>query len=143
MELIQIILFASALLIILNQYNKINTITCVVVALLVLYMNKLISNENTYVYEKFGDSSESSVDSKVSSVHTSGKNHSIFDEDMFSDVQVFDNKLVGNEITEIGIKNCLRRCKGICTEYGITGRGLCYPSNWTILPRTNSDGSSN
>ena len=143
MELIQIILFASVLLIILNQYNKINTITCVVVALCALYMHKLISNENTSAYEKFGDSSKGSVDSEVSSVNTAGKDHSIFDEDLFSDVEVFDNKLVGNEIIEIGIKNCLRHCKGICTEYGITGRGLCFPSNWTTRPRTNSDSGSN
>lgn len=133
MTLIEIILLSSALLIVLNKYNKINIITCCVVILCVLLLHTLISGNNTE--EGFGSSG--------GIANTSGTDNSIFDQDMFSDVKVFDTKLVDNEVAETGIQICLRKCEGVCTEYGVSGRGLCYPSNWTPQPTSIDASGSN
>lgn len=126
MTFIEIILLSSALLIVLSKYNKINIITCCMVILCVLLLHTLISGNNTE--EGFG---------------SSGTDNSIFDQDMFSDVKVFDTKLVDNEVAETGIQICLRKCEGVCTEYGVSGRGLCYPSNWTPQPTSIDASGSN
>ena len=135
MEFIEIILLSSIFLVVLNKYNKIDMITCFVVILSALFVHNIISTNNTQ--ERFENSSSGKV------VNTSGTDHSIFDQDMFSDVKVFDTKLVDNEVAETGIQICLQKCEGFCTEYGVSGRGLCYPYNWTPQPRSIDTSGSN
>lgn len=55
------------------------------------------------------------------------KNYSIFNDDLFSDVEVFDSVIEGNTVKEVGIENCLNKCDGSCVEFGYSGRGICFP----------------
>jgi len=147
MALTEIILGAICIIIALSLYNKICITTCILAMLCGVFIYKQFSygSDNTYIPEVFeGSVSGTDASSSGSRVNTSGGEHfssssrvntsrgehSIFDEDMFSDIQVFDNKLVDNEVMEVGLENCIKNCEGVCIGHGISGRGLCFPSNW-------------
>ena len=50
------------------------------------------------------------------------------DGQLFSDVILYkgDNTLEG----ELGLEKCIKKCKGMCVEYGITGDAYCYPEEY-------------
>ena len=50
------------------------------------------------------------------------------DGELFSDVILYkgDNTLEG----ELGLEKCIKKCKGMCVEYGITGDAYCYPEEY-------------
>ncbi len=50
------------------------------------------------------------------------------DGQLFQDVILYkgDNTLEG----EIGLEKCIKKCKGMCVEYGMTGDSYCYPENY-------------
>jgi hypothetical protein len=97
-----------------------------VLFVVVLYLFKNNNNESKTI-DNFGNVStiidETSGENKVT------KNYSIFNENLFSDVEVFDTVIEGNTIKEIGINNCLTNCNGTCAELGYSGRGICFPDS--------------
>ncbi len=50
------------------------------------------------------------------------------DGQLFQDVILYkgDNTLEG----ELGLEKCIKKCKGMCVEYGITGDAYCYPEDY-------------
>jgi hypothetical protein len=50
------------------------------------------------------------------------------DGELFSDVILYkgDNTLEG----ELGLEKCIKKCKGMCVEYGMTGDSYCYPEEY-------------
>ncbi len=50
------------------------------------------------------------------------------DGQLFEDVLLYqgDNTLEG----ELGLEKCIKKCKGMCVEYGMTGDAYCYPENY-------------
>jgi hypothetical protein len=61
---------------------------------------------------------------------------SIFSDPMFSDIEKYMNTINNkNKVIESGVEKCLKNCEGNCIEYGVTGIGICFPSNW-IAPTT-------
>ncbi len=50
------------------------------------------------------------------------------DGQLFEDVILYkgDNTLEG----ELGLEKCIKKCKGMCVEYGMTGDAFCYPENY-------------
>ncbi len=51
------------------------------------------------------------------------------DGQLFEDVILYkgDNTLEG----ELGLEKCIKKCKGMCVEYGMTGDSYCYPEEYT------------
>lgn len=50
----------------------------------------------------------------------------ITDDVLFDDVTMIhgDGTLTG----ELGLEKCIKTCKGMCVEYGVTGDAFCFPS---------------
>ncbi len=50
------------------------------------------------------------------------------DGQLFEDVLLYksDNSLEG----KLGLEKCIKKCKGMCVEYGMTGDAYCYPENY-------------
>jgi hypothetical protein len=50
------------------------------------------------------------------------------DGQLFEDVILYkgDNTLEG----ELGLEKCIKKCKGMCVEYGMTGDSYCYPEEY-------------
>jgi hypothetical protein len=50
----------------------------------------------------------------------------ITDDTLFDDVTMIrgDGTLTG----ELGLEKCIKTCKGMCVEYGVTGDAFCFPS---------------
>jgi hypothetical protein len=50
---------------------------------------------------------------------------------LFSDVTLYnnDNKLDG----VLGLEKCIKNCKGMCVEYGMTGDAYCFPKEYTSV----------
>jgi hypothetical protein len=48
-----------------------------------------------------------------------------FEDTLFSDVVFYESENVIDGI--LGLENCMKRCKGVCVEYGVSGDALCYP----------------
>ena len=50
------------------------------------------------------------------------------DGQLFEDVLLYkgDNTLEG----ELGLEKCIKKCKGMCVEYGMTGDAYCYPEDY-------------
>jgi hypothetical protein len=50
------------------------------------------------------------------------------DGQLFEDVLLYkgDNTLEG----ELGLEKCIKKCKGMCVEYGMTGDSYCYPEEY-------------
>ena len=46
--------------------------------------------------------------------------------DPFQSAIPYDNTLVDNEVSELGIDKCLAKCKGCCVEFGYTGSAYCF-----------------
>jgi hypothetical protein len=48
-----------------------------------------------------------------------------FDDVLFSDVLLYES----NNVTDgmMGIEKCMKQCKGVCVEYGVSGDAFCYP----------------
>lgn len=62
--------------------------------------------------------------------------NSIFTDPMFSDIIKYMSTINdNNEVVESGVEKCLKNCEGNCIEYGFTGVGICFPSNW-VTPTT-------
>ena len=53
------------------------------------------------------------------------------DGQLFSDVIMYKNDPVLDG--EIGVEKCIRQCKGMCVEYGITGDCFCFPTNYAEI----------
>lgn len=139
----EITLGTICIIIALTIYDKIRITTCMLIILCIVLAHKHFSySDNIYTPEIFEGSVSGNDTNSGSGVDTSGGDHSIFDEDMFSDVQVFDNKLIDNEVVEVGLENCIKNCEGVCIGHGISGRGLCFPSNWLPAPKNYDDGSN-
>lgn len=53
------------------------------------------------------------------------------DGQLFEDVIMYknDNKLDG----EIGVEKCIKKCKGMCVEYGVSGESFCYPKDYAPI----------
>lgn len=56
------------------------------------------------------------------------KNISYIDDELFSDVLLFNNS-----DTELGIIQCMKSNCGYCVEYGVTGNALCFPKYRQII----------
>ena len=98
----------------------------ILLALFVVVLYLFINNNNTSNgIDHFGN--ESNIIDETSGENKITKNYSIFNDDLFSDIEVFDSVIEGNTVKEIGINNCLRKCNGTCTEFGYTARGICFP----------------
>ena len=47
--------------------------------------------------------------------------------------QLFDNVImyIGDKTVqgELGLEKCIKKCDGMCVEYGMTGDAFCFPKN--------------
>ena len=52
---------------------------------------------------------------------------------LFSDVIFYegDHTLIG----ELGLEKCIQKCKGMCVEYGNTGDGHCFPTEYADITK--------
>jgi len=52
---------------------------------------------------------------------------------LFSDVKMYisDNNLNG----ELGLEKCIKVCKGMCVEYGITNDAYCFPEEYAEVKK--------
>jgi len=103
-----------------------NILILLALFVIVLYLFKNNNNDSKTI-DHFGN--ESSIIDETSGENKVTKNYSIFNDSLFSDIEVFDSVIEGNTIKEIGINNCLNNCNGTCTEFGYSGKGICFPDS--------------
>jgi len=52
----------------------------------------------------------------------------ILNDPLFEDVTLYNNTYDENEnIIEIGMIDCIKKCKGNCVEFGVLGYAYCFP----------------
>ena len=49
------------------------------------------------------------------------------DSDIYKDLKKYENTLVDNEVSELGIDKCLKDADCTCVEFGYTGIAYCFP----------------
>jgi hypothetical protein len=122
-----VILFLLCLLCIIFYYNH--------------YVNINMNICNRYSNENFTESDMPNgyvfiTDYTSEDFLDNSDNFSIFSDPMFSDIQQYSNTInEKNIVVESGVEKCIKNCEGNCIEYGYTGIGICFPSNW-IAPTT-------
>ena len=48
---------------------------------------------------------------------------------LFEDVNLYESEPVVDG--EYGLEKCIKNCKGMCVEFGITGDAYCFPKKYT------------
>jgi hypothetical protein len=52
----------------------------------------------------------------------------LVDDDLFRDVVVYENDTDPYaQGGKIGLEKCISECNGNCIEFGVTGKGICFP----------------
>jgi len=52
--------------------------------------------------------------------------------ELFRDVIMYKND--GTLLGELGLEKCIKKCDGMCVEFGQTGEAFCFPKNYLERP---------
>lgn len=50
---------------------------------------------------------------------------------LFEDVNLYESEPVVDG--ELGLEKCIKNCKGMCVEFGMTGDAYCFPSEYADI----------
>lgn len=50
---------------------------------------------------------------------------------LFQDVNLYESEHVVDG--ELGLEKCIKKCKGMCVEFGMTGDAYCFPSDYADI----------
>lgn len=126
-----------------------NYYVAIVLGLLLMYYN---TRDNLYLYisylyiayivamypfhtliygtgvEGFGSAESESESDDIEYSSSLFTSDGLLNEDVFGDVIIHENDVDSdNNLTQTGIHKCIAECDGNCVEFGVTGKGLCFP----------------
>lgn len=52
---------------------------------------------------------------------------------LFEDVNLYESEPVVDG--ELGLEKCIKNCKGMCVEFGMTGDAYCFPSEYADISK--------
>ncbi len=52
---------------------------------------------------------------------------------LFEDVNLYQSEPVVDG--ELGLEKCIKKCKGMCVEFGMTGDAYCFPSDYADISK--------
>jgi hypothetical protein len=52
---------------------------------------------------------------------------------LFEDVNLYQSEPVVDG--ELGLEKCIKNCKGMCVEFGMTGDAYCFPSDYADISK--------
>jgi hypothetical protein len=103
-------------------------ILVIILILLILYLLKNYSElKNMEHYTILKNDNTQILSSTLPNVNTRQGTDPL-DGQLFEDVLLYqgDNTLEG----DLGLEKCIKKCKGMCVEYGMTGDAYCYPEEY-------------
>lgn len=84
----------------------------------------------TFPVSETQDSLNFITDYESETFDDSGGQFSIFSDPMFEDITKYMSDIdEKNRVIKTGVEKCLKNCDGHCMEYGMTGVGICFPSD--------------
>ena len=88
----------------------------ILIILLILIFILLINKKENYTYDDKNKKSNGII-----------QGSDILQGQLFDDVIMYigDKTLQG----ELGLEKCIKKCDGMCVEYGMTGDAFCFPKN--------------
>lgn len=102
-----------------------NIYIILIIVLLIIIL--LISNKNEYFEIIKANSDMSKFSSKLSQKGIKQGSDAL-DGMLFEDVNLYQSEAVIDG--ELGLEKCIKNCKGMCVEFGMTGDAYCFPSNY-------------
>jgi len=52
---------------------------------------------------------------------------------LFEDVNMYESE--HNVDGELGLEKCIKKCKGMCVEFGMTGDAYCFPQDYADISK--------
>lgn len=92
----------------------------ILIILLILIFILLINKKENYTYDDKNKKSKTISDGII-------EGSDPLQGQLFDDVIMYigDRTLQG----ELGLEKCIKKCDGMCVEYGMTGDAFCFPKN--------------
>jgi len=92
----------------------------ILIILLILIFILLINKKENYTYDDKNKKSKNISDGII-------EGSDPLQGQLFDDVIMYigDRTLQG----ELGLEKCIKKCDGMCVEYGMTGDAFCFPKN--------------
>lgn len=104
----------------------------IILIIILLIVILLLSNKNEY-YEVI----KSDTDNKKFSLKLMQKgvrqNSDALSGMLFEDVNLYQSEPVVDG--ELGLEKCIKDCKGMCVEFGMTGDAYCFPSDYADISK--------
>jgi hypothetical protein len=102
-------------------------IILIIVFILILI---LLSNKNEYYNVIKADSDNKTFSSKLAQKGVR-QNSDALDGMLFEDVNLYESEHVVDG--ELGLEKCIKNCKGMCVEFGMTGDAYCFPYDYADI----------
>ena len=104
----------------------------IILIILMILIVILISDKNDKsIITEYYDVTKSDVNHKqFSSILTQKgvrQGSDALDGMLFEDVNLYESEPVVDG--ELGLEKCIKKCDGMCVEYGMTGDAFCFPKN--------------
>jgi len=115
-----------------------------IVLILILIIIYLLYNNNEYYSTKESESeseSESGSDLDIEYKQFSNQMQqkgvkqgaNILDSLLFKDVNIYESEHTIEG--ELGLEKCIKNCKGMCVEFGMTGDAYCFPKDYADISK--------
>ena len=56
---------------------------------------------------------------------------------LFEDVNLYESEHTVDG--ELGLEKCIKKCKGMCVEFGMTGDAYCFPEDYADISKKYTD----
>lgn len=110
--------------------EKKNIVLLLILILLIMIIIIIFYNNESYTVIKSDNTTKLSTTLPQKGVR---QGTDALDGLLFEDVNLYEGE--HNVDGELGLEKCIKNCKGMCVEYGMTGDAYCFPEDYANISK--------